>query len=66
MRFQQRQTSPKRLPEIAQANMLVAFEFAQRLAQMKSPLEVPSVLSELMVKLLRWFGISLFAISDKS
>ena len=39
-----------KLPEIAQANMQLAFEFAQRFAQIKSPFEIPSVLSELMLK----------------
>ncbi|MFL6465872.1 MAG: hypothetical protein ACJ73N_15865 [Bryobacteraceae bacterium] len=41
---------PTKLPEIAQANMKLAFEFAQRFAQIKSPFEIPSVLSELMFK----------------
>ena len=39
-----------KLPEIAQANMQLAFEFAQRFAQIKSPIQIPSVLSELMFK----------------
>ena len=39
-----------KLPEIAQANMQLAFEFAQRFAQIKSPFQIPSVLSELMFK----------------
>jgi hypothetical protein len=40
----------RKLTEIAQANMLLAFEFTQRLAQIKSPFELPSVLSELTRK----------------
>jgi hypothetical protein len=39
-----------KLPEIAQANMQLAFEFAQRFARIKSPFEIPSVLSELLFK----------------
>jgi hypothetical protein len=39
-----------KLPEIAQTNMQLAFEFAQRFAQIKSPFQIPSVLSELMFK----------------
>jgi len=40
----------RKLTEIAQANMLLAFEFTQRLARLKSPFELPSVLSELTRK----------------
>jgi hypothetical protein len=40
----------RKLTEIAQANMLLAFEFTQRLAQIKSPFELPTVLSELTQK----------------
>jgi hypothetical protein len=39
-----------KLPEIAQANMQLAFEFAQRLTQIKSPFEFPSLLSEFTLK----------------
>ena len=39
-----------KLPEMGQAYLQLAFDLAQKLAQMKSPLEIPSVLSELMTK----------------
>ena len=35
-----------KLLEMAQANMQFAFEFAQRLATIRSPLEFPSVIAE--------------------
>jgi hypothetical protein len=35
-----------KLLEIAQANMQFAFEFAQRLATIRSPVEFPSVIAE--------------------
>lgn len=41
---------PTKLPQIAQANMKLAFEFAQRLTQIKSPFELPSVFSEYTLK----------------
>jgi hypothetical protein len=40
----------RRLPEVAQAYMQLPFEFAQRLAQVKSPFEIPSVLADLATK----------------
>jgi hypothetical protein len=39
-----------KLPEIALANMRLAFEFVQRLAQIKSPFEIPGVVSELTIR----------------
>jgi len=42
-------THQTKLPEITQA-MQLAFEFAHRLAQIKTPLEIPGVLSELIIK----------------
>jgi len=45
----------RKLPEIALANMQLAFEFAQRLAQIKSPFEIPSVFAELAAKQLTNF-----------
>jgi hypothetical protein len=39
-----------RLPDIAQVNMRLAFEFAQRLTQIRSPFEFPSVLSEFTLR----------------
>jgi hypothetical protein len=36
--------------EMAQANMQFAFEFAQRLASIKSPVEIPSVIAEFTSK----------------
>jgi hypothetical protein len=36
-----------KLPQRAQAQMQLAFEFAQTLTQLKSPFQFPSVLSEL-------------------
>lgn len=41
---------PTKLPQIAQANMKLAFEFAQRLTQIKSPFELPGVFSEFTLK----------------
>ena len=52
---------PTKLPDLAQANMQLAFEFAQRLAQMKSPLELPTMLSELMIKQFAMFQNALFS-----
>ena len=46
---------PRKLPEITQRYMQLAFEFAQRLAQIKSPFEVPSVFAELATKQLAIF-----------
>jgi hypothetical protein len=40
----------RRLPEVAQAYMQLPFEFAQRLAQIKSPFEIPSVFADLATK----------------
>lgn len=48
-----------KLPEIAQA-MQLAFEFAHRLAQIKSPFEFPSVLSELAIKQFAMFQSFVF------
>jgi hypothetical protein len=39
-----------KLVEIAQANMRFAFEFVQRLATIKSPVEFPGVMAELTSK----------------
>jgi hypothetical protein len=39
-----------KLPEIALANMRLAFELVQRLAQIKSPFEIPGVVSELTIR----------------
>ena len=39
-----------RLADIAQVNMRLAFEFAQRLTQIRSPFEFPSVLSEFTLR----------------
>ncbi|TMK41552.1 MAG: hypothetical protein E6G70_26035 [Alphaproteobacteria bacterium] len=39
-----------KLLEIAQANMQFAFEFAQRLATIRSPVEFPSVIAEFTSK----------------
>jgi hypothetical protein len=39
-----------KLLEIAQANMQFAFEFAQRLATIRSPVELPSVIAEFTSK----------------
>jgi hypothetical protein len=43
----------RRLPELAQAYMQLPFEFAQRLAQIKSPFEIRSVFADLRCALLR-------------
>jgi hypothetical protein len=40
----------RRLPELAQAYMQLPFEFAQRLAQIKSPFETPSVFAGLATR----------------
>ena len=48
-----------KLPEIAQA-MQLAFEFADRLAQIKSPFEFSSVLSELTIKQFAMFQNFIF------
>jgi hypothetical protein len=40
----------RRLPEVVQAYMQFPFEFAQRLAQVKSPFEIPSVFADLATK----------------
>jgi hypothetical protein len=40
----------RRLPEVAQAYIQLPFEFTQRLAQIKSPLEIPSVFADLATK----------------
>jgi len=45
----------KKLPEIAQAYMQLAFQFAQRLAQIKSPFEMPGVVAELATQQLAIF-----------
>jgi hypothetical protein len=44
-----------KLLEMAQANMQFAFEFAQRLATIRSPLEFPSVIAELTSKRIAMF-----------
>ncbi|WJR80973.1 phasin family protein [Bradyrhizobium sp. NP1] len=44
-----------KLLEIAQANMQFTFEFAQRLAAVRSPLEFPSVIAEYTSKRLAMF-----------
>ena len=46
---------PRKLPEITQGYMQLAFDFAQRLAQIKSPFEIPSVFAELATKQLAIF-----------
>jgi hypothetical protein len=43
-------TYPTKLPELVRGQMQLALEFVQRLAQMKSPFEFPSVFSELTIK----------------
>jgi hypothetical protein len=40
----------RRLPEVAHAYMQLPFEFAQRLAQIKSPFEIPRVFADLATK----------------
>jgi hypothetical protein len=45
----------RKLPEIAQAYMQLAFQFAQRLAQIKSPFEMPGVFAELATQQLAIF-----------
>jgi hypothetical protein len=44
-----------KLLEMAQANMQFAFEFAQRLATMRSPVEFPSVIAEFTSKRIAMF-----------
>jgi hypothetical protein len=44
-----------KLMEMAQANMQFAFEFAQRLAAIRSPVEFPSVIAELTSKRIAMF-----------
>jgi hypothetical protein len=44
-----------KLLEMAQANMQFAFEFTQRLATIKSPLEFPSIIAELTSKRIAMF-----------
>jgi len=44
-----------RLLEMAQANMQFAFEFAQRLATIRSPVEFPSVIAEFTSKRIAMF-----------
>jgi hypothetical protein len=44
-----------KLLEMAQANMQFAFEFAQRLATIKSPVEFPSVIAEFTSKRIAMF-----------
>jgi hypothetical protein len=44
-----------KLLEMAQANMQFAFEFAQRLATIRSPLEFPSVIAEFTSKRIALF-----------
>ena len=45
----------RKLPEIAQAYVQLAFQFAQRLAQIRSPFEMPAVVAELATKQLAIF-----------
>lgn len=49
----------RKLPEISQAYMQLTFEFAQRLARIKSPFEIPSVLAELATRQLAILAIAL-------
>jgi hypothetical protein len=44
-----------KLLEMAQANMQFAFEFAQRLATIRSPVEFPSVIAEFTSKRIAMF-----------
>ena len=44
-----------KLLEMAQANMQFAFEFAQRLAAIRSPIEFPSVIAEFTSKQIAMF-----------
>jgi hypothetical protein len=44
-----------KLVEMAQANMQFAFEFAQKLATIRSPVEFPSVIAELTNKRIAMF-----------
>jgi hypothetical protein len=44
-----------KLMEMAQANMQFAFEFAQRLAAIRSPVEFPNVIAELTSKRIAMF-----------
>jgi hypothetical protein len=45
-----------KLTEMAQANMRSAFEFAQRLATIRSPIEFPIVIAEFTSKRIAMFG----------
>lgn len=45
-----------KLLEMAQANMQLAFEFAQRLATIRSPVEILSVIAEFTSKRIAMFG----------
>ena len=49
----------RKLPEISQAYMQLTFEFAQRLARIKSPSEIPSVFAELATRQLAILAIAL-------
>jgi hypothetical protein len=44
-----------KLLEMAQANMQFSFEFAQRLATIRSPVEIPSVIAEFTSKRIAMF-----------
>jgi hypothetical protein len=44
-----------KLLEMAQANMQFAFEFAQRLSTIRSPVEFPSVIAEFTSKRIAMF-----------
>lgn len=48
-------TYQAKLLEMAQANMKLAWEFAQRLASIRSPLEFPSVIAEFTTKRIDMF-----------
>ena len=49
-------TLQAKLLEMAQANIQLSFEFAQRLAKMRSPLEFPSVVAEFTSRRIAMFG----------
>jgi hypothetical protein len=55
-----------KLLEMAQANMQFSFEFAQRLAMIRSPLEFPSVISEFTSRRIAMFRKHSTALAELS
>jgi hypothetical protein len=53
------------LPELGQVYLQLAFDFAHRFAQIKSPLDVPNVLSEFTTKQFAMVQHFVFPISDQ-